>query len=118
MMVADQLLNSSVLNRMVNSSLYGNTYSLSAYFKDLHDAMFKVDKNKPVNSFRQNLQVAFVKKFIGLAKVKNLHAMIQAQVYSQLNKISREMKNSKSSGISTNRHRDYVAFLIQKYFEE
>jgi hypothetical protein len=103
---------------MVNSSLYGNTYSLSAYFKDLHDAMFKVDKNKPVNSFRQNLQVAFVKKFIGLAKVKNLHAMIQAQVYSQLNKISREMKNSKSSGISTNKHRDYVAFLIQKYFEE
>ncbi|MAZ30661.1 MAG: hypothetical protein CMP57_01045 [Flavobacteriales bacterium] len=118
MMVADQLLNSSVLNRMVNSSLYGNTYSLSAYFKDLHDAMFKVDKNKPVNSFRQNLQVAFVKKFIGLAKVKNLHAMIQAQVYSQLNKISREMKNSKSSGISTNTHRDYIAFLIQKYFEE
>jgi hypothetical protein len=118
MMVADQLLNSSVLNRMVNSSLYGNTYSLSSYFKDLHDAMFKVDKNKPVNSFRQNLQVAFVKKFIGLAKVNNLHAMIQAQVYSQLNKISREMKNSKSSGISTNRHRDYVAFLIQKYFEE
>ena len=118
MMVAGQLLNRSVLNRMVNSSLYGNTYSLSAYFKDLHDAMFKVDKNKPVNSFRQNLQVAFVKKFIGLAKVKDLHAMIQAQVYSQLNKISREMKNSKSSGISTNTHRDYVAFLIQKYFEE
>ena len=71
MMVAGQLLNRSVLNRMVNSSLYGNTYSLSAYFKDLHDAMFKVDKNKPVNSFRQNLQVAFVKKIIVLAKDKN-----------------------------------------------
>ncbi len=118
MMVVDQLLNRSVLNRMVNSSLYGNTYSLTTYFKDLHDAMFKVDKNKPVNSFRQNLQVAFVKKIIGLAKVKNLHAMIQTQIYNQLNKISREMKNSNSSGISTNTHRDYVAFLIKKYFEE
>lgn len=118
MMVADQLLNRSVLNRMVNSSLYGNTYSLSSYFKDLHDAIFKFDKNKSVNSFRQNLQVAFVKKLINLAKDKNLHAMVQAQVYSKLNTISREMKNANPSGISTNTHRDYVAFLIQKYFEE
>ena len=53
-MVLGQLLNRNVLNRMVNTTLYGNEYSLAAYFKDLNGAVFNADKNKSVNSFRQN----------------------------------------------------------------
>jgi hypothetical protein len=117
-MVLGQLLNRNVLNRMVNSSLYGNKYDLATYFKDLSDAVFEADKNKPVNSFRQNLQVEYVNRLIRVAKDRAASSQIRAQVFSQLNKILNEMKTSKSSGLSTNTHREYVIHIIQKHFDE
>ena len=117
-MVLGQLLNRSVLNRMVNSSLYGNEYELSVYFKDLNDAIFKADRNKTVNSFRQNLQVEYVNRLIKAAKDKGLSSQVRAQVFSQLNKNLKQMKSLKSSEASTIAHGEYIAHIIQKYFDE
>jgi len=117
-MVLGQLLNRSVLNRMVNSSLYGNEYELSVYFKDLNDAIFKADRNKTVNSFRQNLQVEYVNRLIKSAKDKGLSSQVRAQVFSQLNKNLKQMKSLKSSEASTIAHGEYIAHIIQKYFDE
>ena len=117
-MVLGQLLNRNVLNRMVNTTLYGNEYSLAAYFKDLNDAMFNADKNKSVNSFRQNLQVEYVNRLIRLAKDRAVSSQIRAQVFSELNKILNEMKSSKSSDLSTNSHRGYIIHIIQKHLDE
>ena len=108
----------SVLNRMVNSSLYGNEYSLSSYFTDLNNALFKADRNRSVNSFRQNLQVAYVNRLIVAAKDRSLNSLIHAQVHRQLTRLMKEMKNSKPSGASTNAHREYLAYLIESYFDE
>ena len=109
----------SVLNRMVNSSLYGNEYSLSSYFTDLNNALFKADRNRSVNSFRQNLQVAYVNRLIVAAKKdRSLNSLIHAQVHRQLTRLMKEMKNSKPSGASTNAHREYLAYLIESYFDE
>jgi hypothetical protein len=116
-MVLGQLLNRNVLNRMVNSSLYGNEYSLSAYFKDLNEAIFKADKNKMVNSFRQNLQVAYINKLIRVAKDNGTSTQIRAQVFSTLNTNLKAVKSSKSIEDSTNIHREYIARIIEKYFE-
>lgn len=115
--ILGQLMHPSVLNRMVNSSLYGNTYALSSYFTDLNNAMFKADKNRSVNSFRQNLQVAYVNKLIVAAKDNSLNSMIHAQVLRQLNRLLQDMKNAKSSGATTNAHREYIAYLIERYFD-
>ena len=116
--ILGQLMHRSVLNRMVNSSLYGNEYSLSSYFTDLNNALFKADRNRSVNSFRQNLQVAYVNRLIVAAKDRSLNSLIHAQVHRQLNRLMKEMKNSKPSGASTNAHREYLAYLIESYFDE
>jgi len=116
--ILGQLMHRSVLNRMVNSSLYGNEYSLSSYFTDLNNALFKADRNKSVNSFRQNLQVAYVNRLIVAAKDRGLNSLIHAQVHRQLTSLIKEMKNSKPSGASTNAHREYLAYLIESYFDE
>lgn len=117
-LILGQLTNRNVLNRMVNTSLYGNEYELGIYFQDLSNAIFSADRNSVVNSFRQNLQVAYSNQLIRLAKDKALNASIHAQVHRQLNKLLKMMKNSKPSGASTNAHREYIVFLIEKYFEQ
>ena len=116
--VLGQLLNRTVLNRMVNSSLYGNKYELSVYFNDLNNAIFKADKNKAVNSFRQNLQVAYVNRLIRIAKDPSLNSMIHAQLHHQLNALLKVMKSSKPSGASTDAHREYLVYLLEKHFDE
>ena len=117
-MVLGQLLNRNVLNRMVNSSLYGNDYDLGSYFKDLDNAMFKADKNRNVNSFRMNLQVEFVNRLIRVSKDSGTSSQIRTQVFLLLNTTLKEMKRSKSLGASTLAHRAYIAHLIEKHFEK
>jgi hypothetical protein len=117
-MILGQLLNRNVLNRMVNSSLYGNEYELSVYFNDLNNAIFKTDKNTAVNSFRQNLQVVFVNRLIKRAKNKRLNAMVRAQVHRQLNTILKAMASSRPSGASTDAHRAYLVYLLEKHFDK
>tara|TARA_B110000971_G_C20037974_1_gene515599 strand:+ start:879 stop:3416 length:2538 start_codon:yes stop_codon:yes gene_type:complete len=117
-MILGQLLNRNVLNRMVNSSLYGNDYDLGSYFKDLNNAMFKADKNMNVNSFRMNLQVEFVNRLIRVSKDSGTSSQIRTQVFRLLNTTLNEMKRSKSLGASTLAHRAYIAHLIEKHFDK
>jgi len=117
-MILGQLLNSNVLNRLVNSSLYGNEYDVSVYFNDLNHAIFEMDKDMEVNSFRQNLQVVYVNRLIRIAKNKRLNAMVRTQVHHQLNTILKTMKSSKSSGASTDAHREYLVYLLEKHFDK
>ena len=117
-MVLGQLLNRNVLNRMVNTSLYGNEYSLAAYFKDLNNAIFNADRNTSVNSFRQNLQVEYVNRLIRVSKDRVTSSQVRAQVVSQLTATLNEVKGSKYFDVATNVHREYLAYLIQKHFDE
>ena len=117
-MVLGQLLNRNVLNRMVNTNLYGNEYSLTAYFNDLNDAMFKADENTTVNGFRMNLQVEYINRLITTSKDKRGSPQIRAQVFNLLTATLNEMKSSKSYDIATDVHRDYIAHIIKKYFDE
>lgn len=116
--VLSQLLNKNVLNRMVNTSLYGNEYDLTVYFSDLNEAIFEEDKNTAVNSFRQNLQLAFVNRLIRIAESKTLHGVIRSQLHHQLNLISDEVSKVKDIEVSTNAHRDYLTYLIKKHFDK
>lgn len=116
-MVLGQLLNRNVLNRMVNTTLYGNEYKLSDYFSDLTNAMFEADRNKMVNSFRQNLQVTYVEMLIRLTKDKGLTTVAHAQIYKQLKAIQQQMNILRSSYGDTLDHRMYLAFKIKTHFD-
>ena len=105
---------------------YNNAQKTTCYINDLveaiqdaiEDAMFKQDKNRDVNSFRMNLQVEFVNRLIRLSKDTYSSSQIRTQVYSILNSTRKEMQNLQSVGASTNAHRAYIKYLIEKHLDE
>ena len=60
-MVLAHILHPDVLTRMTDARLYGNTYPLAEYMDDLTMAIFEDDAAGNVNTFRQNLQVEYVR---------------------------------------------------------
>lgn len=64
--VLNHLLHPNTLKRITDSQLYGNQYSLSSMMNDLTDAIFKADIFGNVNSFRQNLQLEYTNRLIGM----------------------------------------------------
>ncbi len=68
--VLKHLLHKNTLQRISDSELYGNEYSLAAFLSDLNDAMFQDDINGQVNSFRQNLQISYLNMLIDISKGK------------------------------------------------
>ena len=66
--VLRHILHSNTLQRISDSQLYGNRYSLSMFMTDLNNAIFRADIARDVNSFRQNLQLNYVRTLIAIAK--------------------------------------------------
>jgi hypothetical protein len=82
------LTNATVLRRLTNSRMYGNTYTVMAMFNDLTTAIFKGD-NGAVPSFRYNLQDAYADRLITIVKANNFDAVSQAAALAQLKTIEK-----------------------------
>ena len=64
--VLNHLLHANTLQRIIDSQLYGNTYSLSTFMMNLNNSIFKVDIYGNVNTFRQNLQLEYTNMLISM----------------------------------------------------
>ncbi|MDZ4666408.1 MAG: zinc-dependent metalloprotease [bacterium] len=82
------LTNPSVLKRLTNSRMYGNTYSVIAMFNDLTTAIFKGD-NGSIPTFRFNLQDTYVDRLLSMVKSENFDAISQAAALTQLKAIEK-----------------------------
>ena len=116
--VLSHLLHQNVLNRIVDTELYGNEYKLSTMMTDLNNAIFKEDASSSVNSFRQNLQIEYVTRLINIiTKNKNsyLHNARSMVLYNL--KSARAIAARNIGDIATKAHRQHVLFLIDKALE-
>jgi len=86
--ILSHLSNPTVLKRMSNSRMYGNTYSVLNMFTDLTNAIIKGD-NGPVPTQRFNLQDAYVDMLLDIVKGKNYDAVSQAAALVQLKTIQK-----------------------------
>ncbi|OYX23344.1 MAG: hypothetical protein B7Z06_10360 [Flavobacteriales bacterium 32-35-8] len=117
--VLSQLLHYNTLQRISDSQLYGNEYSLSSFMTELNDAIFKADINGNVNSFRQNLQLEYTNNLIGILTGK------QAERYSN-NAKSMALYNlnliktmaAPSGDIASRAHKQHLRTLINNALEE
>ena len=104
----------------MDSELYGNTYGLSMMMTDLNNAIFKKDAQTNVNTFRQNLQIAYTKILIsmvsGSSSVKYISTAKSMAIYN-LKKINKIAVNS-SGDISTKAHRLHLRTLIDNALKE
>ena len=118
-LVLDHLLHQNVLNRIVDSELYGNDYSLSSMMTDLNNAIFKADANSSVNYFRQNLQIEYTNRLIdiiGANKANYLHAVRSMALYNL--KAIRTMASRNVGNTSSRAHREHLKLIIDKALDD
>lgn len=65
--VLAHLTHENVLERMTDSRRYGGEYPVAEYMADLTAAIFDADIGGEVNTYRQNLQVAYLTRLIAIA---------------------------------------------------
>ena len=110
----DHLLHRNVVKRITDSQLYGGEYDLGEMMTDLTNAIFEADKKSSVNTMRQNLQVEYVERLIGMLDDKKKYDNVsQGMALHELNRIKKEINNSKPD-VLTAAHRDHILTLIDK----
>ena len=110
----------NTLQRMIDSELYGNQYSLSQFMEDLNNAMFKEDISSDVNSFRQNLQAVYVTRLIDMLNGKSsgrFKVPAKSMAIYNLEEISKWLKKPAGNTASV-AHRNHIKHLITNALSE
>lgn len=112
--ILNHIVHPNTLQRMLDSELYGNQYKLVTFMTDLNNIMFNDDikKGKKTNSFRRNLQVAYVEELIRMTKNKELSATSKSMVLYNLNKVKDWINKYKGNNLATKAHVKYLHYLI------
>ena len=112
------LLHRTVLQRISNTTLYGNSYDLTEYMIDLRNSIFQDDVNTNISITRQNLQLNYINKLISIIDQKSKFDNIsKSSAYYNLNWIKSNL-NISSGNISTRQHKQYLVFLIESIQEK
>ena len=110
------ILNPTTLQRISNTSLYGNSYSVAEVMNDLVGGIFKADLVGKVNMHRQYLQSYFVKQAVEISDIKSSKSpyddISQAAARQTLKKIKSLLLTATSLDESTRAHRGNLIFLI------
>lgn len=112
------LLHPNVLNRVVDSQEYGNTYTLDRVMQDLTNAIFKEDLNSSVSTIRQNLQLSYTRRLIEVLDEKNGYlGVVKSMALFELKRID-TMMNSSSGDVLTKAHRNHIKEKIRLALEK
>lgn len=113
------ILHPATLQRITNSRLYGNTYSVADVMSDLLKACFDADLKGNVNVYRQYLQTAFVKQaaMIMDPKVPGYDDVSRAGALHTLKKLKTQLALAVSPNEETRAHRNNLLFLINNAIE-
>jgi hypothetical protein len=111
----EQILHPNTLQRITNTRLYGNEYSVADVMNDLVKQIFDADINGNVNVYRQYLQASFVKGAGQLvADNSPLDNVSKAATYYTLKKLRTKLANAVSTNEETKAHRAALIFSIDK----
>ncbi len=117
--VLDELLNGAVMQRLVDSKMYGNNYSINNMLEDLTNGIFTEDLSSSVNSLRQNLQIEYVNRILAVMDNKSAYANnIKSAAFGETDKIKTWMKMNPGIDASTKAHRKYISYLIDKALKQ
>lgn len=110
------ILHPTTLSRISNSSLYGNTYSVTEVMQDLTVNIFDADRGGNVNLIRQNLQTDYVKALIGILEAKTGYDYAaKAGALAALTDLKSELGAAPSgTDAQTAAHRQGLRFLIEQ----
>ncbi|MBC7949782.1 MAG: zinc-dependent metalloprotease [Chitinophagaceae bacterium] len=115
------VLHPATLQRITNSRLYGNQYSVADVMTDLTKGIFDADSKTNVNVYRQYLQTAFVKGLAVMISSDGTGSMYddvaKAAALSTLKKVKASMATTVSTNEESKAHRANIVFLINNALE-
>ncbi len=115
--VLSHILSSNVTKRMTDIQLIGSTYTLNDMMRELTDGIFKADLAGNVNSYRQNLQLEYVKNLTAAMKSDAYSYQAQSNAMAQLKAIKTMMATA-GGNADTKAHRDHIVMEINHAFEK
>jgi hypothetical protein len=115
--ILSHLLNGWTLDRITDSSLYGNTYTTKQMMSDLTDSIFAADTNSIVSPKRQNLQALYTKELILVLEENPPYQTSAAAAYSSLRSVEKIAKK-RSADPETQAHREYLQWLIKSSLDK
>jgi hypothetical protein len=111
----DQILHPNTLQRITNTRLYGNEYSVADVMNDLVKQIFDADINTNVNVYRQYLQTSFVKSAGQLlADNSPLDNVSKSATYYTVKKLRSKLAAAISTNEETKAHRAALLYSIDK----
>lgn len=111
--VLDHLMHPNVTQRIVDTALYGNDYSIDVMMGELTSGIFEADAKGSINTYRQNIQVEYTERLIaaaGLDGSSSYDTVTQAVALSELKKIRKWVNNKKGDNLS----KIHKAFIVDK----
>lgn len=109
------ILNPSTMQRITNTRLYGNQYSVADVMNDLVKGIFDADMSGNVNVYRQYLQTTFVKGTAQLiGPTSPADDVSKASALYTLKKLRTRLAAAPSTNEETKAHRANMVFLIDK----
>ncbi len=109
------ILSPATLQRITNTRLYGNQYSVADVMNDLVKGIFDADINGNVNVYRQYLQTSFVRGTAQLTGDNSpLDNVSKAATFYALKKLRTKLSAAVSGNEETKAHRANMIFLIDK----
>lgn len=107
------ILHPNTLQRISNTRLYGNTYSVADVMNDLTKAIFDADMTTNVNMYRQNLQTVYV-EYLGIITEGKMgfDDVARSAARYTLKKIKGKLATAISTNEETKAHRANLVFLV------
>ena len=117
--VLNHLLHPNTLQRITDSELYGNEYSLSTFMTELNNAIFKKDISGNVNTFRQNLQLEYTNILISMLTGKQSSLFTNnSKSMALYNLRAIRTMASPSGNIASRAHKQHLRTLIDNALKE
>ncbi len=109
------ILHPTTMQRITNSRLYGNQYSLADVMSDLTKGIFDADLKGNVNTYRQYLQTSFVKTLAQVADQRSpADDVSKAAARYTLLKLKSRLATAVSTNEESKAHRSNLLFLIEE----
>jgi hypothetical protein len=115
--ILDHLLHTAVLQRLTDSRVYGNEYTVRSLLVDLTDAVFADDLDGSVNTFRQNLQLEYVQRLLTIVQPmpeNRYDHVARSMALERLRWIDAELGRRRGSDPETAAHRQHVRYRIER----
>ncbi|MEX1269573.1 MAG: zinc-dependent metalloprotease [Balneolaceae bacterium] len=112
--VLSHLLHQATMKRITDSRTYGNSYSVAEVVEDLTAAIFNADARGNVNTFRQNLQVDYVKRLAEILESDNHDHIAKSAALYNLQNIRSLMDNKGNVNSETRAHAAHIKVLADQ----